>query len=153
MTSFSQGYVQLYFIPVGKCYANRPQRSDEDNKDFKINLSFLWIMHVAMVRLGYPYVILLEDDMAPGPDFYLHHVALSHVALADPSVVAVMASNAGIYYDCMGPLRAHLLATSHEHDPNAVYYANEVQCLWHGLQSADSHWHINDGRYWSPGGR
>lgn len=49
-----------------QCYAHRPRRSDDDGKDFRINLSFVWAMHALMVRAGYPYVALLEDDMAPG---------------------------------------------------------------------------------------
>eukprot|EP00667_Euglena_gracilis_P004130 EG_transcript_4144 len=125
----SYAYAKLLFVPISQCYAHRPRRSDDDGKDFRINLSFVWAMHALMVRAGYPYVALLEDDMAPGPDFYLHHVALSAVPQADPTVVAVMASNAGLYYDCHGLLRAHLAGLPSPYDmaeTNAVYFATEI---------------------------
>ena len=80
------------------------------NKNFKINLSFLWIMNVMMNMKGYEYVAVVEDDMKAQPDFYVHHLVLSRYAMARPDIAAVMTTTAGDYYDCSGLLLKHLRA-------------------------------------------
>ena len=74
------------------CHAEDPNR---------LNAHFWSVHFLAMVRLGFPYAVTLEDDLFMFPDFYSYHYNMRPYALSDARVTAVSASPTGALHDCV----------------------------------------------------
>ncbi|KAG2393813.1 hypothetical protein C9374_003577 [Naegleria lovaniensis] len=55
-----------------------------DLKIPKMSTHAIWGLHLLFVKFNYLYVITLEDDLKPLPDFYNYHRSMYHLTL-DPS--------------------------------------------------------------------
>ena len=91
--------VLLYFTPIPECAVHKPYAS-QIAKDWKINVSLLFIMHVVYNLWQFDYAVVLEDDMDPSRDVYLFHLAVSAFARASPDVFTVAGSSYSHFYDC-----------------------------------------------------
>ena len=115
--------VFFYFTPIPECVQYKPYHNDHINKDWKINVSLLFIMHVVYNVWGYDYLVVVEDDMEPSRDVYLFHLAVSAFANQSPDVFTVGGSNTGRWYDCYH--MAYQLSGNFTHQPDI---ANAVPC-------------------------
>ena len=91
--------VFLYFTPIQECTGHMPYPA-RIAKDWKINVSLLYILHVVFNLWDYLYAVVLEDDMDPSRDVYLYHLALSSFAVHSPDVFIVAGSSYSRFYDC-----------------------------------------------------
>ena len=89
----------------------------------RLNSHYLFGLRLALLTLDFGYVITLEDDLLPSPDFLSFHQDLSAVAEADRNIAAILAYPNGPLHDChfiapklsssTTPLNHTLLAPDH----------------------------------------
>ena len=121
--------VLLYFTPVQDCTAHMPYPA-KIAKDWKINLSLLYIFHILFNLWDYMYAVVLEDDMDPSRDVYLYHLAMSSFAVSSPDVFVVAGSSISRFYDC------YHLAHHLQHRFDTPDISEQLACASDGLPNA-----------------
>jgi len=66
----------------------------------RLNSHYLFGLRLALLTLDFGYVITLEDDLVPSPDFLSFHKDLSAVAESDRDIAAILAYPNGPLHDC-----------------------------------------------------
>jgi hypothetical protein len=66
-----------------------------------LNAHYVYGLYLTFSILKYPYVITLEDDIEPGPDFYWYHLSLwEETVKPNSTTLAIGAFSHGPRHDC-----------------------------------------------------
>mmetsp|Transcript_86651 Transcript_86651/g.173368 ORF Transcript_86651/g.173368 Transcript_86651/m.173368 type:complete len:507 (+) Transcript_86651:143-1663(+) len=135
-------HVSFYFPPARSCYNSSVSarelltKPEAYSKTARINIHWLWANNLVMnhAKERFSYVVTLEDDMALYPDFYLYHLSLQHLAVANTRINAISPIPMSLWYTCdskdfVEHLKGNWSSSSSKIIPGASRGVTDMQAL------------------------